>query len=89
MRHHRQYKMGKQSSKQRYFCKNCGIYFCIDNPSVSVKNRFVWFEKWISGKHTFEMLSKENGYSKSTLQIYFYLQLDEGSFNPQVRLITY
>lgn len=68
-------KWGKQAGKQRYYCKNCGIYFCINNSSVKDKNLEVWFKRWIVHYHTFEQLSKESGYSISTLQRYFYKQL--------------
>ena len=70
-------KWGKRLGKQRYYCKNCGIYFCIDNDTVRDKNLQVWFKRWIIHYHTFEQLSKESGHSVSTLQRYFYAQLDK------------
>lgn len=65
-------KWGKQAGKQRFKCKNCGILFTGTNVSVSKKNRFVWFEKWIIERRTLEQLSKESGYSIRTLNRYFY-----------------
>jgi transposase-like protein len=69
-------KWGRQANNQRYKCKNCGIFFTAENESVSRKNLLVWFKRWVVYKHTFEQLSKESGYSISTLQRYFYVQLD-------------
>jgi transposase-like protein len=70
-------KWGKQSGKQRYRCKDCDILFTISNDSVRNKNLQVWFKKWVIHYHTFELLSKESGYSISTLQRQFYKQLDQ------------
>lgn len=68
-------KWGKQSGKQRYRCKNCDILFSIVNNSVKTNNLQIWFKKWVVHYHTFELLSKESGYSISTLQRFFYKQL--------------
>jgi transposase-like protein len=69
-------KWGRQSGKQRYYCKNCGIFFSIDNDSVRSKNLEVWFRLWVVHYHTYEQLSIESGHSVSTLQRYFYKQLE-------------
>jgi transposase-like protein len=70
-------KWGKQSGKQRYKCKNCEILFTLSNDSVRENNLLIWFKKWVVHYHTFELLSKESGYSISTLQRYFYKQLSK------------
>ena len=62
---------GTQNGKRRFKCKNCGIYFTSENKSVSLKNKEIWFKKWIVGKQTYEQIFKESGYSISTLQRYF------------------
>lgn len=62
---------GKQNGKRRFKCKNCGIYFTSENKSVGLKNKEIWFKKWIVGKQTYEQISAESGYSVSTLQRYF------------------
>ncbi len=62
---------GFQTGKQRFFCKNCGIYFTRINKSVSASNRFVWFRNWVLQKQTLEVISGESGYSVRTLKRYF------------------
>jgi AraC-like DNA-binding protein len=68
---------GKQNGKRRFKCKNCGIYFTSENKSVSLKNKEIWFRKWIVGKQTYEQISAESGYSVSTLQRYFSVMLSK------------
>ncbi len=65
-------KWGKQRGKQRYKCKNCGIFYTGSNPSVSQSNRFIWFKKWVFNRYTFSELSSRSGYSVRTLKRYFY-----------------
>ena len=43
----------------------------LNNKSVSDSNKEIWFNNWIIGKDTFDKISLESGYSKSTLQRYF------------------
>lgn len=64
-------KWGKQAGKQRYKCKNCGIFFTGENQGVRDFNRFVWFQKWVTGRRTLDQLVKESGLSKRTLQRLF------------------
>ena len=40
-------------------------------------NKEIWFRNWIIGKDTFDKVSFESGYSKSTLQRYFSKMLDK------------
>lgn len=65
-------KWGVQQGKQRFKCKNCGIFFTRVNRHVSEKNREVWFREWIVGKQTFAQLVSRSGYSERTLKYYFY-----------------
>ena len=46
-----------------------------NNKSVSLKNKEIWFKKWIIRKQTYEQISTESGYSISTLQRYFNMML--------------
>jgi hypothetical protein len=77
-------KWGKQTGKQRYKCKNCGILFTRSNVSVSKKNREHWFCQWIIGKQTFSQLVTQSGYSERTLKRYFYEYL---SHYPQWQIV--
>lgn len=71
-------KWGKQSGKQRYKCKNCGLLFSSDNKGVKKKNEEVWFRKWVVERLTLRYIAKELGVSKRTLQRRFqeYLHTD-------------
>jgi hypothetical protein len=69
-------KWGKQQGKQRFRCKNCGIFFTATNIGVSRKNREVWFREWIVGKQTFIQLVYKSGYSERGLKRYFYDYLE-------------
>jgi hypothetical protein len=64
-------KWGTQQGKQRYKCKNCGIFFTRSNQWVSSRNRFCWFKDWILGRQTIMQISQESNYSPRTLQSYF------------------
>ncbi len=44
---------------------------------MGLKNKEIWFKKWIVGKQTYEQISAESGYSVSTLQRYFYVMLSK------------
>jgi len=70
-------KWGKQSGKQRFLCKNCGVYFTRTNLGVSKKNKEVWFREWIVGKQTFSQLVVKSGYSERSLKRYFYEYLQQ------------
>lgn len=75
---------GKQQNKQRYKCKDCGILFSNNNKSQTLKNRFIWFKKWIIERQTYKTLTRDSGYSKDTLQRTFYKLLDEA---PKIKII--
>lgn len=74
---------GKQAGKQRFKCKNCGIFFTRNSKEQTLKNRFVWFKKWVLGRQTFKVLSRESGLSKDTLQKTFYHFLVE---SPRIKI---
>ena len=67
--------LGKAKRKNWFKCKNCGIYFTSENKPVRLRNKEVWFRKWIIGRQTYEQISLESGYSVSTLQRYFSVML--------------
>jgi AraC-like DNA-binding protein len=46
--------------------------FTWTNHNVAVSNRFVWFKKWVSGRHTLQQLSPLSGCSVRTLKRYFH-----------------
>jgi len=69
-------KWGKQQGKQRFKCKQCGIYSTRGNAAVGKRNREIWFREWIVGKQTFTQLVAKSGYSERTLKNYFYDYLE-------------
>lgn len=75
---------GKQQNKQRFKCKNCGILFTRNRPEQKIKNRFIWFKKWIIERQTYNTLCRDSGYSKDTLQRTFYKILER---SPTVKII--
>lgn len=75
---------GKQNKKQRFKCKNCGLLFCNNRPEQKIRNRFVWFKKWVLERQTYKTLSRDSGYSKDTLQRTFYELLSQ---SPKPKII--
>lgn len=75
---------GKQNNKQRFKCKNCGLLFTNNRPEQRLKNRFVWFKKWVIERQTYKTLIRDSSYSKDTFQRAFYLILDRA---PRVKII--
>jgi hypothetical protein len=75
---------GKQVGKQRFKCKNCGIFFTRNDPNQRLQNRFVWFKKWILERQTYKTLSRDSGLSIDTLQRTFYAFLEQ---SPTVRIL--
>jgi len=47
------------------------LLFTWTNHIVGQSNRFIWFEKWVVGRHTLTQLSRQSGYSVRTLNRYF------------------
>jgi hypothetical protein len=68
---------GKQLNKQRFKCKDCGILFTRNAPEQKIKNRFIWFKKWVLERQTYKTLSRDSGLSIDTLQRTFYHYLDK------------
>lgn len=62
---------GKQNGKQRFRCKDCGIFFTRSNSGVTTANRFRWFKDWVIGRQTLSQLEKASGYSERSLNRYF------------------
>jgi hypothetical protein len=75
---------GKQLGKQRFKCKNCEILFTRNDSEQRLKNRFVWFRKWILERQTFKTLSRDSGLSIDTLQGIFYSFLER---SPTVNIL--
>jgi AraC-like DNA-binding protein len=75
---------GIQSGKQRFKCKNCGIFFTRNDREQRLSNRFIWFKKWILERQTFKTLSRDSGLSVDTLQRIFYAYLKR---SPTVRIL--
>lgn len=63
--------------RQRFKCKNCGVFFTRNDAQQRLENRFVWFAKWILERQTFKTLSRDSGLSIDTLQRLFYAYLDK------------
>jgi len=77
-------KWGIRDGKQRYKCKNCGVFFTNNRPDQKINNRFAWFKKWILERQTYKTLSRDSGYSKDTLQHTFYTLLNKA---PKIKII--
>jgi hypothetical protein len=75
---------GKQSGKQRFKCKNCGIFFTQNRPEQKIQNRYVWFKKWELERQTYKTLTRDSGLSGDTLQKTFYIFLEQA---PVVKII--
>ena len=73
-------KWGIQSGKQRFRCKECGIFFTRSRPEQKVQNRFVWFRKWVLERQTYKTLHRDSGLSRDTLQRTFYQLLEQAPF---------
>ena len=58
--------------------------FTRNDPGQRLKNRFIWFYKWVVERQTFKTLSRDSGYSKDTLQRVFYAYLEQ---SPTVGII--
>jgi hypothetical protein len=75
---------GKRGGKQRFKCRECGILFTNNRPLQKIQNRFIWFQKWILERQTYQILVRESGLSKDTLQRTFYQLLEKA---PKIRII--
>lgn len=75
---------GKRLGRQRFKCKNCGVFFTRNDPGQRLENRFVWFRKWILERQTFKTLSRDSGLSIDTLQRTFYFYLEA---SPEVKIL--
>ena len=75
-------KWGVRDNKQRFKCKNCGVLFTRNNPQQRLKNRFIWFKKWVLERQTYKTLQRDSGLSKDTLQRTFYYFLGTAPVTP-------
>lgn len=62
---------GTQNGGQRYKCKDCGSLFTPRRVDTRMRNRFIWFRKWVSGKQSLEEISRSSGYSERQLRRWF------------------
>ena len=60
------------------------MLFTNNRPEQRLKNRFVWFKKWILERQTYKTLTRDSGYSKDTLQRTFYAILEQA---PVIKII--
>ena len=58
--------------------------FTNNRKEQQLKNRFVWFKKWVLERQTYKTLSRDSGYSKDTLQRTFYAHLEKA---PKIKII--
>ncbi len=58
--------------------------FTQNRPEQRLKNKFIWFKKWILERQTYKTLTRDSGYSKDTLQRTFYAILEQA---PKVKII--
>lgn len=49
--------------------------FIRKHPGVTQKNRFVWFQDWVTGRQTLKQISHKSGYSTRSLSRYFHQYL--------------
>ena len=75
---------GISEGKQRFKGKNCSLLFARNRPEQRLKNRFIWFQKWILERQTYRTLTLDSGYSKDTLQRTFYVILEQA---PEIKII--
>lgn len=77
---------GKRDGKQRFKCKNCGVFYTRNRPEQRVENRFIWFRKWVLERQTYRTLSRDSGLSIRSLQRTFYLFLERA---PEVKILKH
>lgn len=58
--------------------------FTQNRPEQKIKNRFVWFRKWVLERQTYKTLCRDSGYSKDTLQRTFHKILES---SPVLKII--
>jgi AraC-like DNA-binding protein len=75
---------GTRGGKQRFKCKNCGLLFTRNSAEQKLRNRFIWFKKWVLERQTYATLIRESGLSKRSLQRLFNMYLNK---SPLVRII--
>lgn len=51
--------------------------FTQNHKEQTIKNRFIWFKKWVLERQTYKTLTRDSGYSKDTLQRTFYHLLQQ------------
>lgn len=69
-------KWGIRNEIQRYKCNECGYLFSARRKDITTSNRFVWFQKWVSGRMTMDEIADRSGYSTRQLHRWFEEYLD-------------
>ena len=69
-------KWGIRNEIQRYKCNECGYLFSARRKDITTSNRFVWFQKWVSGKMSLDEIAARSGYSTRQLHRWFDEYLD-------------
>ena len=54
-------KWGIRNEIQRYKCDECGHLFSARRKDITKSNRFVWFQKWVSGRMTMDEIAGRSG----------------------------
>jgi len=73
-------KWGIRNEIQRYKCNECGYLFSGRRKDITTSNRFVWFQKWVSGKMSLDEIAARSGYSTRQLHRWFDEYLDTSPF---------
>lgn len=73
-----------QAGKQRFKCKNCGVFSTRTDKVQATNNQFVWFRKWILERQTYQTLSRDSGLSVRKLQRLFGMFLRQA---PEVHIL--
>lgn len=69
-------KWGSRDGVQRYKCNECGHLFSTRRKDITASNRFVWFQKWVSGRMSLDEIAARSGFSTRQLHRWFEEYLD-------------
>jgi hypothetical protein len=56
--------------------------FSNNDKQQTIRNRFIWFKKWVLERQTYKTLQRDSGLSKDTLQRTFYYFLSQAPLTP-------
>ncbi len=69
-------KWGSRDRVQRFKCNECGNLFSARRKDITASNRFVWFQKWVSGRMSLDEIAGRSGFSTRQLHRWFEEYLD-------------